>query len=310
MLKSKKLSLAAVFGLLVTTVVATPVWAETETVTCTTGEITITNNVVTGNTNCAGLVVIPSSVTSIDSWAFIRAEKLEHVIFASGPSGSKLTTIGEGAFYKAGLTSITIPGSVTSIGELAFASNRALAFVNFSTCASCGDTFSETRSQLTTIGVDAFGYATALQSITIPSNVTSIGMGAFRKTTSLETVTFAAGSALTDIGNSAFAEATALTSITIPDGVTSIDLWAFSGAISLEAVTIPDSVTSIGQGAFVGATKLTRLTFEGNAPSTGPHAFTGTSAVAYIAFASLGFEENTTWEGLKYVKASSDCAGN
>ena len=287
MLKSKKLSLAAVFGLLVTTAVATPVWAETETVTCTTGELTITNNVVTGNTNCAGLVVIPSSVTSIDSWAFIRAEKLEHVIFASGPSGSKLTTIGEGAFYKAGLTSITIPGSVTSIGQLAFASNRALAFVNFSTCASCGDTFSETRSQLTTIGVDAFGYATALQSITIPSNVTSIGMGAFRKTTSLETVTFAAGSALTDIGHSAFGEATALTSIIIPDGV-----------------------TSIGQGAFVGATKLTRLTFEGNAPSTGPHAFTGTSAVAYIAFAALGFEENTTWEGLTYVRSSSDCAGN
>ena len=82
-------------------------------------------------------------------------------------SGSLLTSIGGSAFQESGLTSITIPASVTSIGNDAFYSCNSLTSVSF-----------ESGSQLTSIGNYAF-YSTGLTTITIPASVTSIGNDAF-----------------------------------------------------------------------------------------------------------------------------------
>ena len=127
------------------------------------------------------------------------------------------------AFYKCySLTSITIPDSVTSIGQY------------------------------------AFYYCTSLTSVTIGNGVTSIGYNAFDNCTSLTSVTI--GNSVTRIGGSAFENCTSLTSITIPDSVTSIGNWAFENCTSLTSITIPDSVTSIGNEAFSNCTSLTSIT--------------------------------------------------
>ena len=196
-LKSKKLSLIAVLALLGATLVAPPAWAAT--VDCSTsGSFTITDNVVTGSTNCAGEAVIPNTVTAIGQRAF-NYSALQTVSFAAG---SALTSIANNAFDRAtSLTSITIPNSVTSIGSY------------------------------------AFNEATALTSITIPNGVTSMGTRTFKGATALSTVTFGAGSALTSIGLSAFDGATSLTSITIPNSITSMGSYAFKNATSLTSVT-------------------------------------------------------------------------
>ena len=91
--------------------------SEISSVDCSAGgSFTITDNVVTGSTNCAGEAVIPNSVTSIGNRAFHSASALQTVSFAAG---SALTSIGNSAFDGASaLTSITIPNSVTSIGRL------------------------------------------------------------------------------------------------------------------------------------------------------------------------------------------------
>ena len=266
----------------------------------TSGTFTITDNIVTGNTDCVGTAVIPTgvtsigfeafysdtsltsinipnSVTSIGEGAFEQASKLETVTFAAG---SALDSIGERAFYyNTSLTSITIPNGVTSIGDYAFEGASKLDTVTFAA-----------GSALDSIGEFAFFLDTSLTSINIPNSVTSIGEGAFEQASKLETVTFAAGSALDSIGE-----------------------YAFYKAKSLTSITIPNSVTSIGNLAFYGTTSLTSITFDGNAPAVGTNAFAGVAAnaVVNVGSAATGFGAGTTWNGLTIVGSADrnvDCS--
>ncbi len=127
------------------------------------------------------------------------------------------------AFYNnTSLTSITIPESVTSIGNYAFSGCASLKTV----------TFGE-NSKLESIGSYAFYGCSSLTSITIPESVTSIGSDAFYNCTSLKTVNFGENSKLESIGYEAFYACVRLTSITIPKSVTSIGYYAFQNCQSL-----------------------------------------------------------------------------
>ncbi|MBQ2340629.1 MAG: leucine-rich repeat protein, partial [Bacteroidaceae bacterium] len=74
------------------------------------------------------------------------------------------------------LTSITIPNSVTSIGNLAFEDCEELKSLTIG-------------NSVTSIGRSAFAYCEKLTSVTIPKSVTSIGEKAFRYCRSLTSVT-------------------------------------------------------------------------------------------------------------------------
>src|SRR5271170_2347111 len=91
-------------------------------------------------------------------------------------NGLTLTTIGQEAFYDAALTSVTIPGSVTSIGEEAFDDCISLTSVTI-------------PNSVTTIASYAFYKCTNLTSATIPNSVTTIGYDAFYQCASLTNVT-------------------------------------------------------------------------------------------------------------------------
>ena len=142
-----------------------------------------------------------------------------------------ITSIGDSAFNCTSLTSVTIPDSVTLIGN------------------------------------SAFNDCTSLTSVTIPDSVTSIGSTAFSNCTSLTSVTIP--NSVTSIGGGAFNACTSLTSITIPDGVTSIGNYTFYQCYSLTSVTIPDSVTSIGVNAFSYCTSLKEVYCKPTTPPAG-----------------------------------------
>ena len=152
----------------------------------------------------------------------IASNTQSSVTIPSSVNGYKVVSISDYAFYNcSGLTSVTIPSSVTTIG-----------------CS----TFSGCKS---------------LTNITIPNSVTSIRKYAFYHCSGLTSVTIP--SSVTSIGNSAFDGCKGLTSITIPNSVTSIDIDAFHGCSSLTSITIPNSVTTIGDEAFSGCKGLTSI---------------------------------------------------
>ena len=146
-----------------------------------------------------------------------------------------------------GLTSVTIPNSVTSIGEDAFYGCTRLTSVTI-------------PNSVTSIGDFTFYECTGLTSITIPNSVTSIGDYAFYRCTGLTSVTI--GNSVTSIGSSAFFACESLTSVIIGNSVTSIGDNAFIGCTGLTSITIPNSVTSIGLEAFCGCTGLTSIVVE------------------------------------------------
>ena len=217
------------------------------------------------------------------------------IVIPSRYNGGKVISIGDEAFaYCRGLTSVTIPYSVTSIGDYAFYNCNGLTSITI------GDS-------VTSIGGYAFEYCTGLTSVTIPDSVTSIGEGAFAYCSGLTSVTI--GDSVTSMGDYAFSGCTGLTSIyytgditgwcgisglgavmasgrtlyidgskvegavTIPDGVTSIPSYAFAYQTGITSVTIGDGVTSIGDDAFYDCSGLTSVTIGDSVTSIGDYAF-------------------------------------
>ena len=170
-------------------------------------------------------------------------------VFCSGltsislPSG--VTSIGGAAFMDcSGLTSLTIPSGVTSIGGLAFRGCSGLTNLTL-------------PSGVTSIGGAAFEDCRGLTSLTIPPGVTEIGASTFRHCSGLTSLSLP--SSLTSIGESAFEGCSGLTSLTIPSGVTSINESAFEDCSGLTSLAIPSSVTLIDDYAFEYCSGLTSI---------------------------------------------------
>ncbi|RGM22254.1 hypothetical protein DXC23_04185 [Eubacterium sp. OM08-24] len=221
-----------------------------------------------------------------------------------------VTSIGNDAFGDCeNLTDITIPDSVTSIGEGAFRNCKSLTSITIPcSVTSIGDyTFYGCKSltsitipcSVTSIGYKAFCFCENLTNITIPDSVTSIGDDAFYYCASLTSITIPNG--VTSIGDYTFYGCTSLTSITIPNSVTSIENFTFYGCTSLTSITIPNSVTSIGNYTFYGCTSLTSITIPDSVISIGWCAFYDCASLTSItipnSITSIGLEafDNTPW---------------
>ena len=192
------------------------------------------------------------SVTSIGYMAFSGCTGLTSVTIPNS-----VTSIGEAAFAFTGLTSVTIPNSVTSIGDDAFVACSGLTSINVASdnpnyCSVNGVLFNKNQTTL-------ISYPGGKQGVyTIPNSVTSIGESAFSDCYGLTSVTIP--NSVTSIGEYAFQVCSGLTSVTIPNSVTSIGDHAFSHCDGLTSVTIGNSVTSIGDEAFRGCSGLTSVT--------------------------------------------------
>ena len=169
------------------------------------------------------------------------------------------------------MTSLTIPSSVTEIGDYAFEGCSGLTSLTI-------------PSSVTSIGDAAFYGCSGLTSLTIPSSITSIGWGAFYGCSGLTSLTIP--SSVTEIGGNAFSDCSGLTSLTIPSSVTEIGYGAFSGCSGLTSLTIPSSVTSIGDAAFSGCSGLTSLVIPSSVTSIGESAFKGCSGLTSLSIPS------------------------
>jgi len=211
-------------------------------------------------------ITIPSKVTSIGNEAFSNCPNLvslkcdsdntvfmsvdgvlfkrEGMVLVSYPSGKKgdyilpdnVTSITPFAFEGSiKLTSVTIPSSVTSIGETPFMSCTSLSSIKV-------DTSNQNFKSIDGVLFDHNG-TTLVQypcgkgdTYIIPGNVSSITDSAFAGCSNLRSVVISPD--VTSIGGNAFNSCNSLTSITIPPNVTSIGTSPFNQCTSLSSINV------------------------------------------------------------------------
>ena len=182
---------------------------------------------------------------------------------------------------KSKIQSVTIPQSVTSIGDSAFAGchnlnsltiNDAATSIESWAFAECPlNTTLSLGKNIKTIGDYAFYDCRDLTSVTIPQSVTSIGAHAFGSCISLTTLSL--GENIKTIGDYAFNDCWVLSSVTIPQSVTSIGAHAFDNCRILDSLTINGAIESMGKQAFESCISLKTLSLGENIKTIGNFAF-------------------------------------
>ena len=240
--------------------------------------------------SCSSLtsLTIPNSVTSIGGSAFYNVPNIVYSGTATGSPWGARSVNGyvEGYLVYADETKttllacsaaatgeITIPNSVTSIGERAFMGCYALTSVvwNAKNCA-------------------GWNYDTAPFS-NIRANITSFTFGE-----EVETIPSALCYGMTS-----------LTSITLPNSVTSIGNEAFIYCSSLTSIILPNSVTTIGSGAFAECSTLTKLICERHVENITNSAILCCYALDTIIISAQAFDVNEgSWtsmpKNIRYIQ--------
>lgn len=160
------------------------------------------------------------------------------VVIPSEIEGLPVTAISVGAFYLSAITSIEIPNTVTSIGEMAFLGCTSLKSVKLST-------------GVAKIDKNAFGSCSALQEIQVAKDNPNFS--------SLNGVLYSKKQDTLIIYPAAKTDAAYI----IPSGVTSVAMYAFSENPYLETLTIPNSLIKVGDSAFYNCKNLRAVSYNG-----------------------------------------------
>lgn len=198
---------------------------------------------------------IKDGLQFLGSGAF-RCRRLQEVVIGEG-----ITTL-PNAFSSCGsLMSVTLPQSLTAIGEEAFRDCESLREVALPAHLETigNEAFSHCNSlermvfpaSLKKLGEQSFGDCKGLQSVVLPAGLEEIGKAAFYCCKSLEQVEFAGAAAAGGIiGPQAFQFCDSLQRVVIPEGIQVIGQEAFSWCRRLSQVVLPKSLKQVGKTAF------------------------------------------------------------
>lgn len=299
-------------------------YAASDTITYTVSDTITAELDSNGVLTITGYGAINTAENGYPVW-YSQRYKIKEVVIVSDTSVSSqgIHTIGEASFYYCySLTKVTIPSTVTTIGEGAFANTALTTIVGMDGVKTFGDyafqgtdmtSFSFPEST-TTIGNYVFNNATNLITIDIPASVKSIGPLSYGSTaqeinvasgntaySSLDGVLFNKSktelldypkykknasytipSTVKTISDYCFYNQNNLTSVTIPSSVISIGRYAFSYMPSLKSLTIPSSVTELGWGLCQENTAMESFTCYAKVEETPGYICDGCSALTKV----------------------------
>lgn len=176
--------------------------------------ITLSNSLISIGSSafsgCASLasIILPNSISLIEGAVFYRCTSLTSIsVDHANPNYSSQ----DGVLFSKDKTTLicypggkqgnyTIPNSISSIGEMAFAYSIRLTSITI-------------PNSVKEIGRGAFAGCTAISSVSIPNSISEISRGAFSGCSSLKSITI--GNSVTKIGESAFWDCSALTDVTV-----------------------------------------------------------------------------------------------
>lgn len=219
------------------------------------------------------------------------------------------------------LTSITLPTSITSIGNNGFANCSKLNTLTIQSTLTSGSNAFVNDSALSRVNITDIGKwlgctwnshpfsgrssggtlwlnGEQVTSVIVPSTITALKGSAFYRTNGLVSVTIP--SSVTSIGASAFYGCTGLTTVTSTSSGIGLGSYAFYGCSNLTSLkTIP--ITSMsGSYIFYNCSKLEEITFGGSVSSSNSYNFAGCSELKVVNMPSI-----SAWMGCDFSNASA-----
>ena len=221
---------------------------------------------------------------------YLRSNTAEHFDIPDG-----IREIGDGAFYRAKLTSVSFPGSVERIGRNSF--NQCVRLQEVSLAEG-----------LKTIDTDAFTNCDRLKRIMIPASVTEIGESVFTDS-HLKEISVDPGNPVFTVSGGelintrdgvliAFPHQSDAESCVIPEGVTRIGRLAFYRSHNLKQVVFPDGLLEIGYKAFLSCNHLTAIDLPDSVIRLEESAFGGNSDVQSLRLSAGLTEIAGNFDGL------------
>ena len=234
---------------------------------------TIPSNFLAG---CSSLesIELPETLININNGAFYYCKKLSNINFPEG-----LQNIYAEAFRYCNFDSITIPSTVTYIGNRAFQDNPLTSVTWLpADCSIQSSTDAPFYGSPSTITSVTFGEQvvkipnylcykmTQLDTVVLPQNLQTIGNYAFCYCSALKGVEIPESVSL--VAKNSFEYCTALKRFAFPEGITTVATEVLDGCTALEEVFIPASVTTINSNAFYNCSKLMAIHNNAITPQT------------------------------------------
>ena len=234
-------------------------------------------------------MTIPDGVTRISDYAFYGYRGLTSLTLPDS-----LQSVGAAAFVGCGLTSLTLPDGVARIGNSAFYNSSLVSMTLPDSVESVGNSAFYYCKDLQLVdlgkGIHEIGdwafRGCAIKKLTIPASVKWIGKRAFYDCTQFTDVIFEGEDI--EIGDNAF-ECCPLKEVNLNTGIKRIGEESFQKT-SIETLTLPNGVTEIAYRAFGSCWNLSEIDIPTSVVSMNCYAFDGTSWYANQPLGSVYLE--------------------
>ncbi len=263
-------------------------------------------------------VVIGDSIEIIEERAFEECSNLTEVVF-----GKSLKTIKYATFQRTGLSQVSLPESLETLGSSAFAECKSLQNITlpnalkkisnnlFDYCYALENV--TLGNFVEEIDAHAFRYCKKLGTVSIPETILSIDKDAFAHCDNLQYTEYEQGNylgneknpyvALVSISSQEINKATihaqtklicdyvfmncgSLTQVSLPNGLRAIGVRAFCSCNRLKEIIMPDTVERVGDMAFASCTELSNVKLSNTLTAIGDSAFNYCVKLNQIVFPS------------------------